>query len=203
MTGGGSKRRRRGRLTEEDLKLWRRVTEQLTPLPGRTLPPAEPEPDPAPPPSVLASEAPVPPARPSTAGQARTRPAAKLTPLAPIDRRTRQKLVRGTVAIDERIDLHGMTQNEAHAALRGFLFGAQARGARTVLVITGKGRPLDVHHHLDLHHERGVLRRVVPKWLRLPDLRPIVLSVDDAHVSHGGEGALYVRLRRRKGTEHT
>ncbi|MEZ5841672.1 MAG: Smr/MutS family protein [Hyphomicrobiales bacterium] len=192
-------RRRRGRLSAEDVKLWRRVAEQLTPLPGRRLPPAEPEPETPAPQAPKVQPEPERRRRASTAVAAPPAAGPKLAPLAPIDRRTLQKLVRGSVAIDDRIDLHGMTQSEAHGALRGFLVAAQKRGARMVLVITGKGRPLDIHHHLDLHHDRGVLKRVVPKWLRLPELRPIVLSVEDAHAAHGGEGALYVRLRKRKG----
>ena len=117
----------------------------------------------------------------------------------PLDRKTRQKIVRGQLAIDDRIDLHGMTQSEAHVALRGFLRSAQRRGCRIVLVVTGKGKAFEPHHHYDLHQERGVLRRIVPKWLRLAELRDVVLSVENAHVAHGGAGALYVRLRRAKG----
>lgn len=111
------------------------------------------------------------------------------SPHAPLARREKQQLARGRTAIDKRIDLHGLTQAEAHTALGHFLRSAQHDGARFVLVVTGKGsRATDP--------ERGVLRRQVPHWLRLPDLREIVLGFEEAHVSHGGEGALYVRLRR-------
>ena len=89
------------------------------------------------------------------------------------------------------MDLHGLTQSEAHGALLHFLHAASARGARLVLIITGKGGRGD--------GERGVLRRQVPQWLALPDLRDLVVGFEDAHVAHGGEGALYVRLRRRRG----
>jgi DNA-nicking Smr family endonuclease len=107
----------------------------------------------------------------------------------PIDRRLKQRLARGQIEIDGRIDLHGRTLNEAHAALLRFLHRAQGEGARIVLVITGKGGP-------DPERGRGVLRRQVPLWLTLPDLRSYVLAVEEAHIAHGGAGALYVRLRR-------
>jgi DNA-nicking Smr family endonuclease len=111
----------------------------------------------------------------------------------PLERRMKQRLARGSESIDGRIDLHGRTQSQAHAALLRFLETRQAQGARIVLVITGKGRgPSDVAS------ERGVLKRQVPRWLALPEFRRFVVAVEDAHVGHGGEGALYVRLRRLK-----
>jgi DNA-nicking Smr family endonuclease len=88
-----------------------------------------------------------------------------------------------------------MTQREAHDALIGFLRNAQARGATLVLVITGKGAP-----GAGRTNERGVLKRQVPQWLRLPGLRELIVGFEPAHVAHGGEGALYVRLRRRRET---
>jgi DNA-nicking Smr family endonuclease len=112
-------------------------------------------------------------------------------PLAPLGRRMKQRVVRGKEAIDGRLDLHGLTQSEAHAALLRFLRAASSRGARLVLVITGKGAGAG-------HGDRGVLRRQVPQWLGLPEFRMLVLGFEDAHVSHGGEGALYVRVRRSK-----
>ncbi|MGH6771346.1 MAG: Smr/MutS family protein, partial [Xanthobacteraceae bacterium] len=108
---------------------------------------------------------------------------------APVERRARQRLARGLDAIDARIDLHGRSQSEAHAALLRFLRRAQAEGAKTALVITGKGGGA---------HDggRGVLRRQVPLWLALPEFRAFVLGFDQAAIVHGGEGALYVRVRR-------
>jgi DNA-nicking Smr family endonuclease len=112
--------------------------------------------------------------------------------LAPIMRKERQKLARGHEMIDARIDLHGMTQTEAHAALRSLLQRSQANGAKFVLVITGKGLPNGAFDG------RGVLRRQVPLWLSLPEFRRYVAGFDVASTVHGGEGALYVRLRKAK-----
>ena len=109
-------------------------------------------------------------------------------PLAPLGRRLKQRVARGKEAIDARIDLHGLTQAQAHSALLHFLRNAHARDARLLLVITGKGRG----------SEPGVLRRQVPQWLGLPEFRSLVVGFEDAHVAHGGKGALYVRLRRTR-----
>ena len=87
-----------------------------------------------------------------------------------------------------------MTQAEAHQALRGFLRHSQARGARLVIIVTGKGGPLD--ELSGSPNERGVLKRLTPQWLREPDLRSVVLGFEEAGRAHGGSGALYVRLRR-------
>jgi DNA-nicking Smr family endonuclease len=109
-------------------------------------------------------------------------------PLAPLGRRLRQRVARGKDAIDARLDLHGLTQAQAHSTLLRFLHNAHARDARLVLVITGKGRG----------SEPGVLRRQVPQWLGLPEFRSLVIGFEDAHIAHGGEGALYVRVRRTR-----
>jgi DNA-nicking Smr family endonuclease len=107
-------------------------------------------------------------------------------------RREKQKLARGHETIDARIDLHGMTQTEAHTALRSLLHRFQANGAKFVLVITGKGLANGAFDG------RGVLRRQVPLWLALPEFRRYVAGFDVASASHGGEGALYIRLRKAK-----
>ncbi len=119
-------------------------------------------------------------------------------PLAPLERRLRQRLSRGSHPIDAVIDLHGMRQEEAHQALRTFLHAAQRRGDSVVLVVTGKG---GASAGGSLFEERGVLRRIVPHWMRLPDLRPVVVGFEEAVQHHGGAGALYVRIRRRRGGE--
>ena len=97
-------------------------------------------------------------------------------------------------AIDGALDLHGLTQAEAHQALRGFLRYSQARGARLVIIVTGKGGAID--EFSSWPNERGVLKRLTPQWLREPDLRSVVLGFEEAGRAHGGSGALYVRLRR-------
>jgi DNA-nicking Smr family endonuclease len=119
-----------------------------------------------------------------------TRPAPHLQPF---DRRLKQRLARGTAPIDARIDLHGKTQSAAYAQLLSFLRRAQAEGAKFVLVITGKGGTAR-----DEGSERGVLKRQVPHWLELPEFRAYVVGLEHAHATHGGAGALYVRIRRQK-----
>lgn len=181
-------RHRGGRLpSEAELALWAEVARTVHPLPGRRLP-------------ALAKSAPVPsapPAAPANGLFAPVPPAPKpLPPLAPLERRLRMALKRGTESIEGVIDLHGMRQDEAHAALISFLHRAQQRGARLLLVVTGKGGGGVAADG----HERGVLRRVVPHWLRLPELRPLVLGFEEAAQGHGGAGALYVRLRRGRGS---
>ncbi|WP_312861524.1 Smr/MutS family protein [Segnochrobactrum spirostomi] len=110
-----------------------------------------------------------------------------------------QRLVRGTHAIDDRLDLHGLTQEAAKRRLMDFLHRAQADGLKTVLVITGKGAlGTDRFEAGDFTAERGVLRRVVPEWLRMPGARGLVVGFSEAHAAHGGSGALYVRIRRPK-----
>ncbi len=98
-----------------------------------------------------------------------------------LDRRTATRLKRGTLAIEARLDLHGMTQAEAHDALSRFIARAQKHGSRAVLVITGKS---------------GVLHGAVPRWLGEGDNRGRILAIRRAHAQHGGEGALYLMLRR-------
>jgi DNA-nicking Smr family endonuclease len=112
-------------------------------------------------------------------------------PLAPLGRRERSQLSKGTKEIEARLDLHGMTQARAHRALSGFLHRAHGDGLTFVLVITGKGK-------LGAESERGVLRRQVPQWLSQPEFRTLVVGFEEAHVGHGGAGALYVRIRRSR-----
>jgi DNA-nicking Smr family endonuclease len=181
MSAGEPPRRRR--LTEEDHALWRTVTRSITPLKRR-----RPEPHAALVPDRTSKAAP-PLSLPTAPARARQQPKAQ-PPLMPIERRLKQRLARGTIEIDARLDLHGRTQSEAHAVLLRFLHRAQGDGARTVLVITGKGG--------DLSEGRGVLKRQVPFWLALPEFRSYVLGIETAHLAHGGEGALYVRLRRTR-----
>ena len=112
-------------------------------------------------------------------------------PLAPIGRRERSQLSKGKKEIEARLDLHGMTQARAHRALSGFLHRAHGDGLTFVLVITGKGK-------VGAESERGVLRRQVPEWLSQPEFRAFVVGFEEAHIGHGGAGALYVRIRRSR-----
>ncbi|WP_339029281.1 Smr/MutS family protein [Bradyrhizobium symbiodeficiens] len=180
---------RRRALSEEERALWEGVAKQVKPLrkhraaKAHAAPRAEPSPAtpvtrPASSPRQVAA-APAPPR------------AAKpvVPPLAPLGKRERTKLSRGRSQIEARLDLHGMTQTRAHRALTGFLHGAHHDGLTFVLVITGKGRS---------GGESGVLRRQVPEWLSLPEFRSFVVGFETAHIGHGGEGALYVRIRRAR-----
>lgn len=134
------------------------------------------------------------PETPPAQSVAKQRAHAKQPPaLAQFDRRLRQRVARGHAAIDVRLDLHGMTQTQAHAALLHFLMQAQVQDAKLALVVTGKG----IGGAAGSPSERGVLRRQVPLWLSLPEFRRFIVSFQEAHASHGGEGALYLRLRRR------
>jgi DNA-nicking Smr family endonuclease len=179
-------RRHRG-LTGEELALWHHAVRDAAPLhPSEFVPPPQPLPPTPPRAAVPSLQEPIrassPPAGPPAAR--------RLDPTGPVDldRRSWLKLRRGSYPIDARIDLHGMTQAEAHARLASFLAAAQARGNRCVLVITGRG----------LRHG-GTLREMTPRWLETGSNRGIVLSFAQARLHHGGEGALYVLLRRRPG----
>lgn len=168
------------RSRDEELALWEWATRGAKPLAGRaTRAPARK-------PSGAPKAAPR--AAPLTVKSAAALP--NLTPGASpgVDRRTAERLHKGRMEIDGRLDLHGMTQAEAHDALAVFLDRAEARGWRCVLVITGKGtRP-----------GGGVLRDAVPRWLNLPSHRARILSFGAARPKDGGDGALYVLLRRRR-----
>jgi len=189
----------RRELSEEERALWRGVARSVKPLRKRVARVSDDDVKPAvvPPKAAKSAKPAAPPAKAAKfvkLAPAPSKPAAKpvlLPAFAPLARREKQQLVRGRTAIDVRIDLHGMNQAEAHGALMHFLHRAQRDGAKFALVVTGKGaRSAD--------SERGVLRRQVPHWLRGSELRDIVLGFEEAHVTHGGEGALYVRLRRSR-----
>ena len=179
---------RRRQLSDEEQALWRGIARSITPLrsarKARKLPVEEKETAHAPA-KPLERRAPLAPPPPP----------ARTPPLAPLGRRLKQRVARGRTEIDARIDLHGMTQAEAHRALIGFLRRAQADGARMTLIVTGKGA---ARSERDNERERGVLKRQVPLWLSLPEFRSLIVGFEDAHVGHGGQGALYVRLRRER-----
>lgn len=186
-------RGRRKRPTTEDRDLWEAVSRGVKPLKHRPTPQKAP--------NEARQPAAGPMTRPPKANVIRPAPPEKRvrTPepprLAPLDRRMRMRVARGAVAIDARIDLHGLTQASAQQRLRHFLADAQSSGAKLVLVITGKGRQDETR---PLGEERGVLRRSVPIWLSSAEFRPYIIGYEPAGRTHGGEGALYVRVRKRR-----
>ncbi|MEM7300045.1 MAG: Smr/MutS family protein [Pseudomonadota bacterium] len=203
-------RRKKG-LSEEDRRLWSKVTETVTPMAM-----AKPEFDLRAMPAGKLAEVPFreslkKPQNPaktlkSGASPMAVQPASvprlmKNIPLAqkakavlrdldPIDRKTVRKIAKGRIEVDGRLDLHGMTQDQALTALRRFLLLSREADHRVVLIITGKGSGKG-------GEGSGVLKRRVPDWLRLGELAPLVSGIEWAGARHGGEGALYVRLKRR------
>lgn len=176
-------RRRKPEISPEDHALWAHVTRSAKPLPGKK---------PLEIPEVPEGAASLLDTRPTTILPSLPK-ARILPPLAGIEKRLVKRVARGATGLDARIDLHGMRQAEAHAALNGFIHRAHHEGAKLVLVITGKGGGTDAYGE-----ERGVLRRLVPHWLADPLMRRLVIGFDSATRGHGGDGALYVRIRRRK-----
>jgi DNA-nicking Smr family endonuclease len=181
---------RRRELSDEDKALWSSVARSIKPLRPVKAKTKSTKTKAAVTTSLSAEE--VKPQRAPAASRSTMPPAKKPPPLAALDRRGRKRVARGRDPIDARIDLHGKTQSEAHDALVRFVRRAQSNGARVVLVVTGKGSGTS----RDGERERGVLRRQVPLWLALPEFRSLIIGFEEAHVAHGGEGALYVRLRR-------
>ncbi len=196
-----SRRRPRG-LRPEEQELWQQVAASAAPMHRRKpvvaeptppqLPPAPRQPEPLPPFQIGVKSAGITPSHdlaPSVSQQLSQAPLR-------MDRKSFDKMSRGKLAPEARIDLHGMTVSQAHPALTRFVQTAHARGKRLVLVITGKGRKGDDNHIIPQHP--GVLKRQVPQWLTMPPLGSIVLQVTEAHLRHGGTGAYYVYLRRPK-----
>ncbi|GGL55089.1 Smr/MutS family protein [Wenxinia marina] len=196
--------RRPRHLSPEERALWDRVAQTAAPMHPRRAPPAaEPE----------APKAPEPPAAPPAAPLPRFRVGAKVDhrgsdDLLPglaegmaarpvrMDARAHKQMTRGKLRPEARIDLHGMTLAEAHTALNAFVLTSQMTGRRLVLVITGKGRVRD--DAAPMPARAGALRHQVPHWLSLPPLAGAVLQVTPAHRRHGGDGAYYVYLGRRR-----
>jgi DNA-nicking Smr family endonuclease len=168
-------------LSLEDRILWSRVARTAVPLRGREQPALAEAGEPA------MGEMPAADAMPGLAPpQPSRRQETHPTP-GKLDLPTRKKLAKGRLPIEGTVDLHGLTQSEAHALLLSFLHRAYAGGRRHVLVITGKG---------ESYGSDGVLRRAVPVWLATPPFRALVSGQEGAGRRHGGAGALYVRLRR-------
>lgn len=191
---------RRKVLSREDEDVWRAVTRTLKPLKSTKAPATH---------AALHQRSHSPdiirPRTPAPAGQIHAEPA-PITPHKPppriqsIDESIRRKLARGRLRPDMKLDLHGLRQHEAHEELLGFLRRARRSGARIVLVVTGKGRGSAPDH--SMVHPGGVLQRMVRHWLAAPELRDHVIGFDEADPSHGGSGALFVRVRRDREAGH-
>lgn len=182
-------RPRRRVLTPDEARIWRAVASSVTPLPGRELPevdvePAPEAPKPSPPPVAAPSFLPPRPAPPPP----RPLPALSLGTTPGLDKRSAERMKKGEMEIDARLDLHGMTQDSAHAHLLAFIQRAYDAGRRCVLVITGKGN----------REGTGVLRANTPRWLNQSPCRERILGFSHAKPQHGGEGALYVLIKRRR-----
>jgi DNA-nicking Smr family endonuclease len=168
--------------SDAELELWTKVTADVRPfrqrpIPRETLPAA-----------TATAATPVGVLSPSP--QEKAVPPRRIPPVNEIDHKTRTKLRRGRLDVDAKLDLHGMRQHEAQRALIDFLYRCQANGGKVAIVVTGKGLTSEAG---------GVLRRMVPMWLQAPQLRDVVSGYGEAARNHGGEGALYVRIRRRPG----
>ena len=177
-------------LSREDADLWRFVTDDIKPLPGRKvkmpadLPPSEIER------RIQRMKQHVKPLPMPDLSPKADLPEIGHGQMAGIDKRTAQRMRRGQLPIEGRVDLHGLTQEEAHRALSSFLAGSQKAGRRCILVVTGKGLRRD--------GGTGVLRANVPHWLNQPPNRGRVIAFSYAVPKDGGEGALYVLLRRAR-----
>lgn len=179
-------------LSADDRILWGRVARSVRPLPGKMAAALEveeiafaelldpPSPLPRETAAAVLPEAPMHPAAAPTPASGRRR----------IDAPTRDKLAKGRLPIEGKVDLHGLTQSEAHSLLLAFLHRAYSEGRRHVLVVTGKGSSLG---------SDGILRRAVPSWLATPPFRALVGGHESAARRHGGSGAIYVRLRKQGG----
>ena len=172
-------------LSEEDVRLFRSAMANAKKLPGRVDDDAR---------SAAPVAAPARSARPPVAGSA-AKPSRHLPELdagvaAGLDTRTMNRLRRGRIRPEARLDLHGMTRKEAHAALTAFMAQTEGAGQRCIIVITGKGR---------VSEGGGVLRNEVPGWLNAPAIRHRILGFAEAQPKDGGAGALYVLLRRARG----
>lgn len=174
------------RLTAEERRLWRFAVRDTVPMLGHELPP-EPEPPPPPPEPTRVVTAPGPVAPPQPVAKPAP-PPLELGILRNMDHHTADRLRRGQLSFDARLDLHGLTQAQAHATLASLVHRCWTEGRRCLLVITGKGTSSG----------GGILKQNVPRWLAEPALARMVLAIQPARPKDGGEGALYVLVRRRR-----
>ncbi len=172
------------RLSDHDIKLWRKVAVSVRPFPGRVVPPAPPE---APEDGPVARQ---PAAGRITVGGRSVAEPTRTSPQPLADVSNTRKVRRGQTPVDARLDLHGHTQDSAYLALLGFIERNRAHGAHTVLVITGKGRA-----------GGGILRTRFFDWIEGPEIRPLLAGYSQAHPRHGGAGAFYLVLKARRPLE--
>ena len=184
---------RGGRLSREDVRLWVEVAKTVTPKPDASLP--DHSDDQTEDLTAVSSSPPIKVSAPEIRAATPEKP--KPLPLAPLERRLRQRLSRGQIDVPMKLDLHGLRQGEAHIVLRDFLLRAFQNDVRIALVVTGKGKTTS-RDEAGFSDHPGVLRRMVPHWLSEPELRHIVLGFEEAAPSHGGSGALFVRLRSNR-----
>ena len=194
-------KRKHGQLNEDDLAIWRQVTERTEKLDLKSLFVPEIDALPPPPPALRKSKAillgkPAGKPRKSTHDLVPSLPDQMRHVPVQMDQKAFGKLKRGKLKPEGRIDLHGMTLDRAHPALSRFILSSHKSGKRLVLVITGKGKQRDEGGPIPVRH--GVLRHQVPQWLGMAPLSSVVLQVSQAHISHGGGGAYYVYLRRQR-----
>ncbi len=182
--------RSRRELSAQDLKLWRHVTRNVSAFRALASTEIAAPPEALPLPQKLPPLAPPP--HQSRSPVSGPQPLLALGRTADMDRRQARRLKRGELPVDSRLDLHGLTLERAHAALSTFIRGAHARGARLVVVVTGKGDPA---------RGGGRIRNEAPHWLNQPDLRSLVVAVTEARGRDGGGGALYVLLKRQRPQE--
>ena len=194
----------RRRLTAEEVDLWRKVTEQVSRLHPERARADDLTPKPKPKPKPMRQTFP---ALPEFRVGQNAQAARAHDVLAPVEERVAkhpvqmdakafQRMKRGKLVPEARLDLHGLTLERAHPALVSFILRSQAQGLRLVLVITGKGKERDEGGPMPVR--RGVLRHQVPQWLSMPPTHQAVLQVAQAHIGHGGGGAYYVYLRKRR-----
>lgn len=200
-------------------RLWRKIAEGVTPLAKtkhrrnarllQTSPDAQP--------AAAKSESEAPKHRAAESSRRAILPAKSIPRPAPagppalvpgqfagIDRSSSEKFRKGKMAVDAKLDLHGMTQNQAHSAVSRFVASQHAAGARCVLIVTGKGKagdpfaPKSAPQRFTMSSSRGVLKDALPRWLNEPGLRPYILAISPAGRGHGREGAMYVLLKRKR-----
>lgn len=112
-----------------------------------------------------------------------------------IDKNTLHKFKREEFAIEATLDLHGKTENSAYEAVADFIPRCYASAKRCICIITGKG--MNVHADNDIFPQKGVLKQLVPQWLNAPHLRGMILIYKHPSARLGGDGALYILLRRQ------